>query len=367
MRAVTLVNHGRRQLELELTSYAEVCLNDRRADQAHPAFAKLFLETSFEPRCGALVARRRPRGAQEQPIFAVHSSTLGGVTSEEIEYETDRLRFLGRGRTPANPAALDSGSRLSRTTGPVLDPIFGLRRRVNLEAGMTARIAFVTGAADTYEAAIGIAERFRQFEAIDQVFADAVHSQRELRELELSPEDIGLFDRLAASVVFTNASLRDLAAVAGNRMGQAGLWPHSISGDLPIVLARVAQDDDEEIVRRLVQWRIYTRRRGLKVDLVILDERDGEVADRLRAELQRGAAGEMLGKPDGVFFLIADNMSADEQVLLAAAARAVLGGGHGSLPIRLELAMAHRPLDQRHSFRRLGQPLSPSAANRLMG
>ena len=330
VRAVTLVNHGRRQLELELTSYAEVCLNDRRADQAHPAFAKLFLETSFEPRCGALVARRRPRGAQEQPIFAVHSSTLGGVTSEEIEYETDRLRFLGRGRTPANPAALDSGSRLSRTTGPVLDPIFALRRRVNLDAERTARIAFVTGAADTHEAAVEIAERFREFEAIDQVFAD-VRSQRELRELELTPEDIALFDRLAASVVFTNASLRDLAAVAGNRMGQAGLWPHSISGDLPIVLARVAQDDDEEIVRRLVQWRIYTRRCGLKVDLVILDERDGEVADRLRAELQRGAAGEMLGKPDGVFFLIADNMSADERVLLAAAARAVLGGGHGSL------------------------------------
>ena len=146
----------------------------------------------------------------------------------------------------------------------------------------------MTGAADTHEAAVEIAERFREFEAIDQAFADVkVRSQRELRELELTPEDIALFDRLAASVVFTNASLRDLAAVAGNRMGQAGLWPHSISGDLPIVLARVAQDDDEEIVRQLVQWRIYTRRRGLKVDLVILDERDGEAADRLRAELQR--------------------------------------------------------------------------------
>ena len=287
VRAVTLVNHGRRHRELELTSYAEVCLNDRRADQAHPAFAKLFLETSFDPRCGALVARRRPRGAEEQPIFAVHSSASGGVTSEPIEYETDRLRFLGRGRTPAHPAALDFGSRLSRTTGPVLDPIFGLRRRVDLDAGKTARMAFVTGAADTHEAAVEIADRFREFEAIDQVFADArVRSPRELRELELTPQDIALFDRLAASVVFTNASLRDVAAVAGNRMGQAGLWPHTISGDLPIVLAHVTHDNDEGIVRQLVQWRIYTRRRGLKVDLVILDERVGEVADRLRAELQ---------------------------------------------------------------------------------
>jgi cellobiose phosphorylase len=128
------------------------------------------------------------------------------VTSEEIEYETDRLRFLGRGRTPANPAALDFGSRLSRTTGPVLDPIFALRRRVSLDAGRTARLAFVTGAADTYEAAVGIAERFRAIRSDRPGICEHVRSQRELRELELSPQDIALFDRLAASVVFTNSA-----------------------------------------------------------------------------------------------------------------------------------------------------------------
>jgi Cellobiose phosphorylase len=125
----------RRTREFELTSYAEVCLNDRKADQAHPAFAKLFLETEFDPRCGALLARRRPRSPKEQPVWAIHASAAS-VSANEIEYETDRMRFLGRGRTPANPAALDSGSRLSRTTGPVLDPIFSLRRRVSVEAGM---------------------------------------------------------------------------------------------------------------------------------------------------------------------------------------------------------------------------------------
>ena len=135
VRVVTLINHGRHHREFELTSYAEVCLNDRRADQAHPAFAKLFLETEFDPRCGALLARRRPRGANEHPVWAIHTSAASASATEAIEYETDRLRFLGRGRTPANPAALDSGSRLSRTTGPVLDPIFSLRRRVSLEAG----------------------------------------------------------------------------------------------------------------------------------------------------------------------------------------------------------------------------------------
>ena len=344
VRAVTLVNHGRRHREFELTSYAEVCLNHRRADQAHPAFAKLFLETTFDSRCGALLARRRPRGADEQPIWAIHTSAASVSSTEEIEYETDRVRFLGRGRTPANPAALDSGSRLSRTTGPVLDPIFSLRRRVGLEAGTTARIAFVTGAADTPEAAIDVADRFCEFEAIDRAFAGAnALCESELRELALTADDIALFNRLVAAVVFTNSGLRDLEAVAANRLGQPRLWPHSISGDLPIVMVRVAGVDDETVVHQLVQWRTYTSRRGLTLDLVILDERAGESADRLRRELETGVAGAMLGKSGGVFLLRADDVPTDDAVLIAAAARAVLGGGRGSLTEQIDHRAAPRP------------------------
>ncbi|HEV8133951.1 MAG TPA: hypothetical protein VGP85_04715 [Pyrinomonadaceae bacterium] len=340
LRTVTLVNHGRHPRDFEVTSYAEVCLNDRRADQAHPAFAKLFLETKFDPGCGALLAGRRPRGANEHPVWAIHASAAE-VSSDAIEYETDRMRFLGRGRTPANPAALDSGSRLSRTTGPVLDPIFSLRRSMRVEAGMATRIAFVTGAAETYESAIAIAERFRELEAIDQAFVGAkAQCERELRKFGHTPDEIALFNQLSAAVIFTNSGFRDLDAVAANRLGQAGLWPHSISGDLPIVLVRVVGVEDESVVRQLVQWRIYSRTRGLKFDLVILDERVGEAADRLLEELETGAGGEMLKKPGGVFLLTADKVSAVDAVLLAAAARVVLGGDRGSLQEQISHCVA---------------------------
>jgi cellobiose phosphorylase len=260
-----------------------------------------------------------------------------GPAGGPVEYETDRVRFLGRGRTPANPAALDLEARLSRTTGPVLDPVFSLRRRVRLEPGGRDRIAVVTGAADTREAAIALADHFQAIEAVERAFAGARDGCRhELSELGLNPDDVALFNRLAGAVLFTSPVLRRPEAVAANRLGQPGLWPHAVSGDRPIVQVRVAAADDGSLVGHLVQWHAYVRRRGLDPDLVILDERPGGDDDRLKADLQAGPAGPLLGKPGGVFLLDAAKVSADDAVLLTAAARAVLGGSRRSLADQLD-------------------------------
>jgi cellobiose phosphorylase len=327
VRVFSLANHGERPRDLDLTSYAEVCLNHRRADQAHPAFAKLFLETEFVPGPGALLARRRPRAADEKPVWAVHVVAGGS----ESEYETDRARFLGRGRTPANPVALCSGGRLSGTTGAVLDPVFSLRRRVRLDPGERACLAFVTGAAETRAAAIDLAGHFRELDAADRAFDHAGERVgQEMRGFGLTPEDVAVFNRLAEAVVFTGPALRQPDAVAANRQGQPGLWPYAISGDRPIVLARVAGPGDLALAHELARWHAYARRCGLDLDLVVLDERPCG-ADQLRADLRMGPAGLLLGKPGGVFVLAAGQVREADAVLLAAAARAVLGGGRGTL------------------------------------
>jgi cellobiose phosphorylase len=351
VRLVTVVNHGKRPRDLDITSYAEVCLNNRRADQAHPAFAKLFLETEYVSATGALLCRRRPRTAEQKPLWAVHACAAEG----RLEYETDRARFLGRGRTPANPAALDPGGTLSGTTGPVLDPVFSLRRTLSLAPGAEARLVLVTGAADSREEAIALAEHFQTPAAAERAFERARdRCQDELRELGLTLEDVASFNRLAGAVLFTDPALRSADAVAANRLGQPGLWPFAISGDRPIVLARLGATDDDALARQLVQWHDYVRRRGMDLDLVILDERPREAVDRLVSGLQGGPARSLLGKPGGVFVLPAGSVPDDGRVLIEAAARVVLWGGRGSLTEQLrhepaaptlppELAADHTP------------------------
>jgi hypothetical protein len=147
--------------------------------------------------------------------------------------------------------------------------------------------------------------------------------------------------------VFTTSGLRDRDAVAANRPGQRSLWPHAISGDLPIVLARVTQDDDEAVVRQLVRWRSYIVRRRLKFDLVILDERADEPAERLRKELETGVAAEMLGKAGRS--VRAGRASPAGRRCRAARGRSArgAGGGRGSLIEQIE-----RDGDRTPSWRR---------------
>ncbi len=324
VRLVTVINHGDKNRDLDLTSYAEICLNLRRADQAHPAFAKLFLETEFVADCGALLGRRRPRAADQTPFWAVHASAAAGP----IEFETDRARFLGRGRTPANPRALDAGIRLSGTIGPVLDPVFSLRRTVHLSPGASASVAFMTGEAASRDDALAIAERYRDIAAAEDALDRAdLQSREELKKSKLTDGDVEQFNRLAGAVLYPNAGLRSAAAVAANRLGQPGLWPYAISGDRPIVLSIASADSqNQETIGTLVRWHAYVRSRGMDLDLVVIDERPGDAVERLTTELQTSPAGPVLGKPGGVFVLAADRLPPEGRTLIEAAASAVLDG-----------------------------------------
>ena len=101
MRRLAITNQGPRTREIDVTSYVEIALAPPAADLAHPAFGKLFLETEYAPASSALLCHRRPRDPGEAPIWAVHVLSLEGRTQGPIEWETDRARFLGRGRDPA--------------------------------------------------------------------------------------------------------------------------------------------------------------------------------------------------------------------------------------------------------------------------
>ena len=245
MRRVSVTNRSERPREIELTSFVELALGSLAEDAAHPAFGKLFIETEWVPDSTSLVARRRPRSPEDPAFFAFHVLSMDGRAQGQVEWETDRMRFLGRGRGPDDPVALD-GRALSGTTGAVLDPILSLRTRLRLAPGGFARLSFTTGVAADRPAALGLAQKYHDFGFAARTFAHAyTHAQISLGHLGISVEEAQLYERLGSRVFFSDSSLRaGEETLARNTLGQPGLWGHGISGDLPIVLVRVVAPED---------------------------------------------------------------------------------------------------------------------------
>jgi cellobiose phosphorylase len=347
VRRLALTNRGDRAREIEVTSYAEMVLAPYPDDLAHPAFVKLFVETEYVPDA-ALLFRRRPRAHDEAPLWAVHVMSLEGRAQGPVEWETDRAQFLGRGRSVARPAALE-GRSLSGATGAVLDPIASLRQRVRVPPGGFVRMTFATGVAQSREEALALVHKYRDPAASARSFSLAfLHAQSSLRHLGISADDAILFERLASRVLYADASLRAAPEVlARNELGQEGLWPYAISGDLPILLVRVVETDDLPLVRQVLQAQEYWRLKGLLADVAILNEHPVGYLDEMHEALEKllddGPWRDWKHQPGGAYLLRSERMSEAERTLLVSVARAVLVGDRGELSHQLDVPYPGRP------------------------
>ena len=330
LRRLTITNWSTRTREIELTSYAELVLAPHAADAAHPAFAKMFIETEYAGD-GLLLAYRRQRSPEDPPVWAGHM--LQGF-SGAIQYETDRASFLGRCNTTASPDALRRD--LNGATGTVIDPVFSLRCRVTLAPRDRVQLAFVTFAASSREALIALAEKYRRPGAVSQAFELMwTRSQLQFRYLGIGPSRAHRFQELASYLLYPNPRLRPTDRVLRNRLGQSGIWALGISGDLPIVTVTIADERNINLVRELLQAHTYWRMRGLRADLVILNQESPSYDLPLRQHLLRLVEAHSLetgtDKPGGVFLRDWHPMPEDLRNLLLACSSVVTSASRGSL------------------------------------
>ncbi|MDP9012806.1 MAG: hypothetical protein M3O41_09185 [Pseudomonadota bacterium] len=366
VRRVSITNSGSRVRKIELTTYAEVVLTAPDADSAHPAFAKLFVQTEFIAAAGTLLATRRTREPAELELWAAHVSVLEGEALGGLQFETDRARFLGRGRDVRNAVSIVDARPLSNTVGTVLDPVLSLRRRVRVAPGETVRVAFWTILAQSRAQALLLADKHREPGAFDRVKSSArAQSLAQLRDLSVDFDEAQEFQRIANGVLYTDASLRAAPYIlASNLLGPAALWAFGISGDLPIVLVRIDDESDMGLVEQLLRAHEYWRLKRLSVDLVIWNGQASSCAADLQLAIDtairtfaargRRADGATRGS---VFSLRGELFPASSGDLLQTAARAVFIAKRGSLRDQLAQLPEAEPMPR-------VQPQSPPPVSR---
>lgn len=341
VRRLTLQNRSPAGRQLEVTSYVELALAAADVDRAHPAFSKLFVETSLDPERECLLAHRRPRAEDDPEFWAAHAMVVDGSSPVRYEIETARAAFVGRGHDLSAPKAL--GRRLSGTLGAVTDPIFAVRRTVDLDPAERVTVYLLTTAGRSRAEAMNPIERLRLPSQANRAFHLAwLRSQVDLRLTGLTKNDAFAAQGLASRLLYpAPLSPRRARAIVQNRLGPPALWARGLNGTRPVMVVAVKDWADLPGLVRLARQYQYLRRLHVEADLVVLSEVKEERAvavDRIRAELQQR------GIPlEGVKMVAGADLAPNERKLVRAVARVWLHAGGPSLGAQIAAVPPNRP------------------------
>jgi len=342
IRRITLYNRGEDTANIEVTSYFEPVIDAHENDAAHPAFSKLFISTEYLNDRGILLASRRSRHEKDKNRYVFNAVSVLGKMTGEIEYETDRYRFIGWGNTLRNPQALKSGLPLSNTAGNVLDPVMSMRVSLSISAGKPAVINYVFGISTSRDEAVELASIYQSSHAVDDVFKMALFdSEMEMQYLGINPQHVNSVQDLVGSIYYPSRLLRGpVDIIEKNRLGQSGLWKFGISGDYPIMVFRIKDLSSISFLKDAVAAYEYLRKKGVKLDFVILNEESEDYFQPLNHHINEIISNRRIYYPNsknsGIYVLKARQMTQEEIHLIITAARVVLSEKNHMLSRRIK-------------------------------
>ncbi len=292
VRRVSLVNRSRAPpREIEVTSYAELVLTTPAADAAHPAFAKLFVQTEYlaEYRRADRDAPRRARRTSRRSGPRISPSWKARRSASSSTRPTARASSAAAGRPPRLTPS-PSERPLSNTVGTVLDPIFSLRRRVRIAPGGVARIAFWTVVGtDSRAELIDLVDMHHDRSAFDRARTLAwTQAQVQLRHLDIDAEEAADFQRLAAPIFYADPRFRPSPGVDPPRCRPAvgALAARRSRATCRSCCCASTTSTTCAQVRQLLRAHEYWRMKRLAVDLVILNEHPSSYIQDLQTAIE---------------------------------------------------------------------------------
>ena len=333
IRRYTFTNNTAEDVDLELTTYGEVVLAPRNEDESHRVFASMKVLSEYDAEHESLLFSR-PAGNGTRH-FALHKLWVADSSDETdksdwsdlVEYETSRLKFLGRGGSLQHADIIESRRTLTGTVGTTLDPVMSMRRRVHIPAGKQMDAFVITGFAKAREQLLELTEHYQSSVDIEHAFKTAsVFNNMRTNMSLLKGSQMRLYNSIAKYIGQT-ATLGNhrQAFLAKNTLSQSDLWRFGISGDNAIVLMEIDSMTKSGFAKEMLRAFEYYKVHGMVLDLVIINDAEGEEHDSLTHFIRNMADTEHLWashQTDGkVFILNGSDINPDERTLLHTVAR----------------------------------------------
>jgi len=388
-RQIELRNLSDRTLDIELMSAFEVSLADPQADEAHPAFSKLFVHAHWHAAHQALVFGRTARLPTEEDVQVAHFLADTDPQVVSVRLQTDRRRWLGRNRGANQPAAsfdplpADSNGPIARLdTG--LDPVCALAVRLRIGPQAKAQLTFATAACDNGAVLRAVMDKYRQSSHIQRAsLMSATLTGIRLRAMHISPENFAAVQSLTTALVLSVTRPQAVSTAFAGGVEEASdkrlLWHLGISGDRPLILVSVGELHSHGLLRSLAQALRLWSWGGIACDLVVVNAEPTSYQMSLHAEiaaLSTRHAADSAAKgglaTTGFHALRANELSSDDLSTLHSLASVRFHADGRPLLHHVQewIALHERDFDERHATSSSPvavAPLGPAAVPAALG
>ena len=340
IRRFTFVNNTGQDVDLEITSYGEVVLTSNIEDENHRVFNGMKIQSEYDAEHESLLFNRLVQGTQDSRHYMIHklwvaeedtpddeSHTVSNPISNLVEYETSRLKFLGRGGSLHHADIIESRRTLTGTVGTTLDPIMSMRRRIHLPAGKQVEAYILTGFSKAREHLLQLTKQYQSPLDIEHAFKTAsVFNNMRTNMSLLKGAQMRLYNSISKYMAQT-ATLGNhrQEILAQNTLSQSNLWRFGISGDLAILLLEIDSIDRSGFAKEMLRMFEYFKIHGLLLDLVIINDAQGSDREGLSHFIRNMANTEHLWathqEAGHVYVLNGNDISNAERNLLRTVAR----------------------------------------------
>ena len=330
IRRLTFTNNSGQDVDLEITSYGEVVLAPSAEDENHRVFNGMKIQSEYDAEHESLIfSRPISIGTRHYMLHKmwVSDPTDKSDMSNLVEYETSRIKFIGRGNSLRHADIIESHRTLTSTVGTTLDPISSMRRRLHIPVGKSIEAYILTGFSKAKEHLLQLAEQYQSSVDIEHAFktASVFNNMRTSMSL-LKGSQMRLYNSISKYLTQTAAlGNKRNELLAKNTLSQSELWRFGISGDIAILLMEIDSMEHSGFAKEMLRAFEYFKVHGLRLDLVFINDAPDRDREGLTHFIRNMANTEYLWAPHSdagkVYVINGNEVNDAERILLKTVAR----------------------------------------------
>ena len=333
IRTLEIFNSGVNSETLEITSYIEPILSEKFQDYSHKAFNNLFLTFSYEGAIDTIIVKRKSRDNKNKEIYLAVKFFVKDEQEAETEFELDKEKFNGRCNMKL-PNAIANSNPFSRKIENTTDPIIAIKKVITVESEKSKVLNLIMAVGESKEDVIKEIIKYTNSEKIDRTFElSKARVSAENRYLGIKGKDVETYQRMLSYLIFPYLFINK--KIEENMICKiSDLWKYGISGDLPILLVKINNVNDIDVVKEVIDAYEYYKTKNVKIDLVILNEEkenyENYVKDAIHSIILNKNLGYMQNIDGGIFCLNSVHSDKDKKTI-EAKAKVIIDSSEGKL------------------------------------